>query len=101
MLSEEKAGPPASCARAKPAFHVLGCGDYDRERISCRMNIAYPAAKQSSVAATSPVTCGQTSSRLWPSGNRLGIVPTVCSTVSGPSARTDGSRIVAVASLYK
>lgn len=49
----------------------------------------------------SPVNCGQMSIMLWLSGSGAAIAPVACSTVIGPSVRTDGVRSVAVDSVNK
>jgi len=69
------------------------------ERISIFIKATYDKAKHTIVAATSPVTCGHTSNRLWPNGSGLGIAPWICSIVNGPRLRTDGINRVVVASL--
>lgn len=70
--------------------------DY-RDRISLLINIIYEIAKQITVAAISPVSCGQTTSRLCPNGSGLGIAPCTCSIVSGPILLTEGISSVVVA----
>ena len=67
--------------------------------ISFLMNEAYDNAKQITVAAISPVSCGQTIIKLCPSGSGLGIAPCTCSMVSGPKLLTEGINNVVVASL--
>ena len=69
------------------------------DRTSFLINETYDKAKHTTVAAINPVSCGQTTKRLWPKGNGLGIAPCTCSIVSGPRLRTEGINNVIVASL--
>lgn len=46
-----------------------------RDLISFLMKEPYESAKQMTVAAISPVSCGQTTIKLCPSGSGLGIAP--------------------------
>lgn len=58
-------------------------------------------AKQTIVAAISPVSCGQIKIRLWVSGSGLAIAPVACSIVKGPKVLTDGVSSVVVDSLNR
>ena len=69
------------------------------DRTSFLIKETYDKAKHTTVAAINPVSCGQTTKRLWPKGNGLGIAPCTCSIVSGPKLLTEGISNVIVASL--
>ena len=69
------------------------------DRTSFLIKETYDKAKHTTVAAINPVSCGQTTKRLWPKGNGLGIAPCTCSIVSGPRLLTEGISNVIVASL--
>ena len=43
------------------------------DRTSFLIKETYDKAKHTTVAAINPVSCGQTTKRLWPKGNGLGI----------------------------
>ena len=73
QIRGEKVGEVYKLAECQKQF--LHSALHHRDLISFLMKEPYESAKQMTVAAISPVSCGQTTIKLCPSGSGLGIAP--------------------------